>query len=974
MAHTQTQLEKFTLYLLGAPRLERENEILQVDTRKAIAMLAYLALTGQPQSRDTLAALLWPDNSQSNARAALRRTISALHRSMGKPFLETQQDLLALPESGGLQVDIWELRRCLEECKTHGHPASQVCPDCFPWLVKAADLYGDSFMAGFTLRDSAEFDDWQFFQSEALRRELAGVLERLVNGYAAQGEFNAAIGYAQRWLSLDTLHEPAHRQLMLLYAISGQRTAALRQYQECVHILEEELDVAPLEETRRLFEDIKSSREIQALAPWIDIFIETSLQPSGLQAQPTRAESQDRALSGQTLTSLPLIGRDSEWAKLQQIYSTIRQDGRLAVLEGEAGIGKTRLANDFIAQTHLAGAGTISATCYPGESNLALAPFVEGLSHAIDQPARGDWQESISPAWLGEAARLLPVLSRLRPDLPQTPYSESPGAQTRFFEGLRQVIRAVCGTQPPGVLFLDDIQWADETSLDLLGYLVRRLPANPLLVLITWRGEDLDVGHRLRRMLAEAQRSSYGEIIRLSRLKPESIEKLVIAASPAKGSIIPALGQKIYNESEGLPFFIVEYLASVTAGEPADNLADRQMPHGVRDLLHSRLEQIGETGWQLLQAAAVIGRSFDFVTLRDTSGRTDEETITTLEGLIKRGLIAEVQSGNDEAPPDSLRVLRYDFSHDKLRELVHSETSQARKRLLHTRCAEALVGLARRQRDWPLPAGQIAHHFRQGGKAREAAEFYKLAGEQARALYANIEALNHFQSALALGHPAVAAIDEAIGDMHTLSGNYGASIQSYQAALAQQMDSPAGTARLDHKLGEVHHRLGEWEQAERYFQACAETLETSSETGGLSRLYADWSRTAYQHGDSKRACQMAQRALDLAEQANDPPALAQALNVLGILARRHGDLQEAIHYLERSLTLAVEMAEPTVHIAALNNLSLAYADQGTRSRAIECTLQALDLCTLLGDRHHEAALITPPVKKRRRWIISRKPW
>jgi tetratricopeptide (TPR) repeat protein len=679
------------------------------------------------------------------------------------------------------------------------------------------------------------------------------------------------------------------------------------------------------------------------------------MQPLSQQTEIAGAASQDEPLPGQILTPLPLIGREAEWSKLQQVYSAIQQDGRLLVLEGEAGIGKTRLSNEFIASIRQAGAGVITATCYPGEANLALAPFLEGLSRAIDQPAREDWHQGIAPVWLSEAARMLPMLSRLRPDLPQTAYSESPGAQTRFFEGLRQVIRGICGTHPPGVIFLDDIQWADETSLELLSYLVRRLPGTPLLALLTWRGEDLEVGHRLKRMLADTQRSEYGEIIQLSRLEPESISKLVNAASATRG-ITPALGQRIYAESEGLPYFVVEYLASLPANMPLNDQAGWEMPHGVRDLLHSRLAQISETEWQLLQAAAVVGRSFDFEILRETSGRTDEETVATLERLVARGLVAEVQSGNGETLPEGSWGPRYDFSHDKLRELVYSETSQARKRLLHARSAEALVGRARRQRELPIPAGQVAHHFRQGGRVSQAADYYKLAGEQARALYANNEALTHFQNALALGHPEIAVIDEVIGELQTLTGNYNAAIQSFEAALAQKMDSPTASARLNHKLGEVYHRLGEWEQAERYFQACAETLASCQETAALSHLYADWSRTAYQQGDLERAYQMARRALELAEQANDHSALAQALNVLGLLARRHGDLSEAIHNLEDSLILAVELADPAARIAALNNLSLAYADQGNHKRAIECTLQALDLCTHLGDRHHEAAL------------------
>lgn len=956
MAHMTAPAGGFALYLLGAPRLELDGVSVQVDTRKAIAILAYLAMTGQPQSRDTLAALLWPDYPQKNARGSLRRTISALNRSLESPLFDVTRELIALPPESDLWVDVWVFRSNLEACGTHGHPTSHVCPECLPWLKSATRLYTDSFMAGFSLRDSAEFDDWQFFQSDALRRDLGSILERLVNGTAAKGDFNTAIGYAQRWLSLDALHEPAHRHLMLLYAISGQRTAAMRQYRECLQILERELGVAPLEETTRLHDAIAEGQELGSVTPQAVNFSPPDLQAASQELEKSGVVDEGYVPPAQLFTSLPLTGRETEWQQLQGAYAAIGQDGRLVVLEGEAGIGKTRLSNEFIASIRRLGGAVIPATCYPGETNLPLAPFMEGLGHAIDQPTSQEWHERVPAVWLAEAARLLPDLNRLNPELTQTQYSGSPGAQTRFFEGLRQVIQAICGTQPPGVIFLDDVQWADETSLDLLNYLVRRLPGSPLLVLATWRGEDLHAGHRLRSVLAACQRSGYGEIIQLGRLQPPAIEELVQAASSANSLISPAANQRIYEESEGLPFFIVEYLTSITTALEPEGQAAWEMPHGVRDLLQSRLEHIGETGQQLLQAAAVIGRSFDFETLRVTSGRTEEETITTLDDLISRGLIAEVRLGDGESSPESLHELLYDFNHDKLRELVYSETSQARRRLLHTRTAEALIGRARRLRLRPAPAGQIAFHFRQGGNVREAADYYKLAGEQARALYANTEALNHFQNALALGHPDIAFIDEAIGDMHTLLGSYAAAIQSYEAALAQLADSPPGTARLDRKLGGVYHRLGDWEMAEGYFQACAEALEISQDAGSLSRLYGDWSRTAYQHGDAERACQMAQRALEMAEEADDRPALAQALNVLGILARQHGNLSNATHYLERSLALAVEMTDAEARIAALNNLSLAYADQGDPERSIEHALQALDLCAVIGDRHHKAAL------------------
>lgn len=949
-----------SIYLLGAPQIEIDSLPVQVDTRKAIAILAYLAVSGESQSRDTIAALLWSDYDSAHARGALRRTLSTLNKALHGQALRIERELIGLDLAPEVWVDVIEFNRLLASCASHRHSTQQVCPQCLKPLQSAVALYRGDFLAGFSLRDSAAFDDWQFFQTDALRRNLSSALERLVEGCAAEGDYAAAIAYAQRWLSIDSLHEPAHRRLMQLYAFSGQRNAALRQYQECVRILDKELGVSPLEETTHLYLEIKEkggdwSAMPQRTGAELTLGWESLPQKSASLSVPVPEKPGGERLPQPGLTPFPLIGRESEWNSLRQAYRKIHTDGYFVVLEGEAGIGKTRLAEEFLAYARSQGAEVIHSRCFEGEDNLAYAPFVDGLGKAIEQTTRSNWHASIPPTLLGEAARLLPTLSRLRSDLPVLYPSESPGAQTRFYAGLSQVIWSLCATQPPGVLFVDDLHWADEASLDLLYYLVRRLRSHPMLILATWRGEDLDIGHRLRRLLADVQRDGYGESLNLSRLNLGSIESLIRAVAAELGDASAALSQKLYQETEGLPFFVVEYLAALPASVEQTSPQEWIMPHGVRDLLRSRLEQIGETGWQLLQAAAVIGRSFDFDTLRETSGRTEDETITTLELLINRGLVREIQPTAQVNLPESSRVPGYDFSHEKLREFVYGEISLARKRLLHLRAAEALVSHSRSLRDQVALAGQIAHHYKQGGRPGEAAVYFFRAGEQARAVYANIEALGHFQAALAMGHPDIAAVNEAIGDMHLLLGSYHAAINGFEAALAQ-VNLPKDIARLNHKLGKVYHRMGEWERAEGCYQVCLEALDKDVDVALQAAIYADWSLTAHRWQQLERAGQMAEKALVLAETSADVLALAQAHNILGILSRNWNELEQAVFHLRQSLALAEDLAHPGARIAALNNLSLVHADRGDLNQAIEYAHQALNLCANLGDRHREAAL------------------
>lgn len=374
------------------------------------------------------------------------------------------------------------------------------------------------------------------------------------------------------------------------------------------------------------------------------------------------------------------------------------------------------------------------------------------------------------------------------------------------------------------------------------------------------------------------------------------------------------------------------------------------MPRSVRDLLQSRLAAVGETGWQLLQTAAVIGRSFDLVTLREASGRSDEETVTTLESLIGQGVVHEVPGRDGSETPT------YDFSHEKLRALVYDETSLARRRLLHRRVAQVLIIRTRGRREIGSGASQIAQHYQLAGQAAEAAEYFRLAGEYARALYANTEALAHFRAALALGYPDTAKLYESIGDLQTLLGDYGAALTSFEAAAALCDPGGRDLARVEHKLGNVHHRRGEWELAETHFQAALSTRGGDEDPREKARLYADWSLTAHHRGQTDRALELARRALGLAEAANDMHALAQARNILGILARGQGDFDQAGHHLEQSLAIAEALGDPGARVAALNNLALVYSAGGNLERATALTETALGLCTLQGDRHREAAL------------------
>jgi DNA-binding SARP family transcriptional activator/predicted ATPase len=880
--------------LLGPPRVARDGEAVSFDTRKATALLAHLALAERPRSREALCELLWPGRDTEHARAALRRTLSTLRSAVGEEWLETEGDSVALRRGAGLELDVARFRALAED------------GDSTERLAAAVELSRGELLEGFALRDSPDFDAWQIEQADLIRRELATTLGRLVRLLAERGEPERAISHARRWLELEPLHEPAHRELIRLYAWSGDRGAALRQYRDCVRTLSQELGVAPLEETAALFEQVSEG----TLAP-----------PS---ASAARRVDPPPVAGGPV--ELPLVGRTAELEELGAAHRAAAEDGHLAVAEGEAGIGKTRLASELLASAREAGAVVLAARCHDDEAGLPYAPVAELLSAAL--ASADEWAEAVSPQRLADASLLLPELAGARPELPAPLSPSEPAAQARLLEGVSAVIAAACHGELPGVVFVDDVHAADSATLDVLAYLARRLGGRPLLLLLTWRSDALAPDHRLRRITSELARSGAATVIRLGRLWQPQVAELVRSMSDGGAE----LERGVYLESEGLPLLVAEYLGALRTDEDA---AGAGLRTEVRSIFGARLAGLSDIARQVLGAAAVIGRTFGLDVVRAASGRTDDEAVAGLEELLARDIVREL------APEAG-----YDFVHQKLREFALEEMSLARRQLLHRRVAGALPRTAE-------TAALVANHLRLAGEHAEAAEQYRRAAEHSMAVVALPQALEQLEAALALGLPERGALLERIGDVRTLLGDYAGALAAYEGAAAESDGD--GLAAVEQKLGGVHARRGEWERSEARFEAALEAA--SSDSPGLrARIMADLALTLHHADRSGEAARRAEEALELARLAGDPRARAQAHNMLGVLARSEGELARARTELEQSLALADELADAPARAAALNNLALVERDAGQLERALELTEMALRRCAASGDRHREAAL------------------
>jgi DNA-binding SARP family transcriptional activator len=939
---------EISLALLGPPVVERDAVPVVFDTKKAVALLALVAVAGREQSRERLAAQLWPDSDPAHARGSLRRTLSVTAAGVGEGLLISRTAVGLQP--GRVRVDVTDFA------------ALTARPDVAS-LERGVRLYRDDFLTGFSLRGCPDFEDWQSATADRLRQDLAGALERLVAACVAAGELTRALDHARRWLSLDPLHEPAHQALIRLQAWTGQRAAALRQYRSLVRVLSRELAVSPLPETTRLYDDVRAGRLRRAPARAPD-----GPSPPGPAATGERPSRRAPARPGPADSRWPLIGRAAELRALEGAWQAVGgaaagtggAGGQVVAVTGEAGCGKSRLIEEFRARIEASGGIAVTGRCHDGESGLPFALSADLLRAAA--AARPGLPGLLPPHVAVMAGRLTPELAAAHRDRPEPPLS-SPVALTRMYAALAATLLAAArpaegrgpgpggpgpgGTGPAttGAVLVEDVHWADGPSLDLLAYLVHRLADWPLLLVVSWRPEADERLRGLRAALAGAIDSGRGRTVTPPPFSTGEIADMLRAAGAPTDNV-----PRMLAETHGLPLLVREYTDALGDGGPGGAGDDGwSPPASVRGLLSRRLQAASEPALQMLSAAAVLGSGFDVDLLRAVSGRGEAETVESLDEALARFLLTEIPPQGGRGTPS------YDFPYEALRRVTYDSATLARRRLLHRRAADALA--ARYERD-PVSAraAVIAGHLQRAGREAEAGQWWWRAAARARGLYAHAEAEAHLRQAVALGYPQVPG-SIALGDVLTVLGRYHEALAEYETAAAGSDGNNATAAAIEHKLAEVHHRLGDWALADAHLAASLELL-APGDLGARARVQADRAVVAYRRGDNGQAAGLGAAALAAARQAADPVAIAQALNVLGMLAARAGDAGAAEAHLAESLARARELADPGAAVAALNNLARLLADTGRPGEALDLAREALGLGSELGDQHRVAALHT----------------
>lgn len=696
--------------LLGNCSLVYDDETLaSINTPRLQSLLAYLVLhSDAPLLRQHLAYLFWPDSSEAQARNNLRQTLHAVRLALpdADAFLQSDSNTLRWRPDAPFQVDVKEFERALDQAEAAEHSLNKEAQRIA--LERAANLYEADLLPSC-------YDEWIGPERERLRQRYVQSLTRLIALLEAQHDDAAAVAYAQRLVRHDTLNEDACRRLMHLLALKGDRSGALRAFHACAGALERELGIAPAPETTEIYERL--------------LRMDTGVAP---------ASEQLHLLSA----SQALIGRQREWERLREVWRRAAAgEPGFVLITGEAGIGKSRLAEELLLWASQHGASTASTRSYAAEGRLSLAPVTDWLRSEGLRPHLA----RLDTVWLTEISRLLPELASERPDLPRyEPISEY-GQRKRFFEALA---RAVLAAPQPLLLLIDDLQWCDQETLEWLHYLLRFDSSARLLIVGSARTEELSPEHPLRSLLLDLYRTSGVAEIPLQPL--DAAETARLAASVSDREIGDSVAMRLYYETEGNPLFVVETMragfdsASARRGA-TDDTADGtrslnhdvpSLPPRVRAVLAARLAQVSPSARELAAYAAAIGREFQLDVLGAASATKEDDLLRALDELWQRRIMREHGANT------------YDFTHDKLRDVAYAEISAPQRRMFHRRVAQAFETVYAGNLD--SVCGQIASHFERAGMLEQAIPYYQRAAAVAQRVYANEDAIEILVRALEL--------------------------------------------------------------------------------------------------------------------------------------------------------------------------------------------------------------------------------
>jgi DNA-binding SARP family transcriptional activator len=880
------------IHLLGSPQLLRAGHPLNLSRRKSRALLYYLAAHTQPLTREHLLNFFWPDADRASAQQTLRTTLSGLRKLIGDALLISDDTLTLTPT---VEVDVREFGHIADLRLQIADSTSQ---SAISNLQSAIHLYRGDFLADFTLPDSPEFEHWILAERERYRRMAVRGWTMLSQWHEADDNYADALNALEHALTFDALQEDVQREALRLHYLAGDRAGAIRRYEKLVKLLDEEMGVPPMAETRALYDAIITDKlqipTPKSASPKGDIIPNHRVQQTTTKDQ--RPTPQSPIPNSQLL---PFVGRADE---LQQLHAHAF-DHQLILIEGEAGIGKTRLVEEFIRASD---ATDLLGKAHELEHTLPYHPIVEAMRGWLAQHA---WVALKVPSvWLHEVARLLPELGEAA--------TTTTADESRLWEGLYQFLSALAQRQRM-LLCIDDAQWADASTLALLGYLVRRAAATnaPIGVLATMR--PVETRSPLATFRQALQREGRLHHLSVRRLSDDELTQLAQQLSPTYAQ---PLTHWLRQSSEGNPYILSEMVReareqNVLQSDGTLNLSALPttpvVPQTVYGLIQARLARLSDAARRVLDAGVAAGREFEFAVIAHAAGLSEDAALDALDELRAYGLVTERR--------DVTAQRLYTFDHSLTMEVAYREVSETRHRLLHRRVAEAMEAVHRQSLD--AVAGVLAQHFAEGHTLTRAAPYALRAAQQAVRVAAWHEAIAFYLLALQGTDDAQCfEILMALGDARFQAGQFASAAETCREALrlAQTHDD---TTELNAARLQLASTLIEQARYAEMIELAQQVLATGQPTARARAEFLWGTALSLEGADLSEADAHLQKA----EAEADELWLSQVKFERGSVAAQLGDLPQAIAFYREALASATVCANPTaLGFAVLSYNNLAY--------------------------------------------------
>jgi tetratricopeptide (TPR) repeat protein len=662
-----------------------------------------------------------------------------------------------------------------------------------------------------------------------------------------------------------------------------------------------------------------------------------------------------------TVLRTRLAGRDAELRELKtSIELAASGHGRVVLVEGEPGIGKTRLLQEAQVYARLRRFTVLLGRCYEQETGIPYLPFIEMFQGRFRGMDRAALLDELGPA-ASEFVKLIPDVGKALPDAEVSPPLEPVQERLRVFSSIADYFRGL-SRRGTAVVVLEDLHWADAASLSLLQHLARSLQSERMLILGSYRDVELDRKHPLADALREMNRERLYSRVSLRRLSRDGVGAMMRGMFELD-RVSDEFLDLLYRETEGNPFFVEEVLKSLVEEGALyreggrwqrKEIAEIEVPQSIKEVIGRRLERISDPCQRALSLAAVIGRRFRFEVLQEVGELQEEDLLQALEEAMRTQLIREESDAGE---------VEYDFVHALIREVLYERLSLRRRMTFHQKIGETLERQYANRLD--AAAEDLSHHFTRaphGAGLEKAIEYSSLAGRKSMGVFAHEEAVRYYQNAAELltevnDEARLAETRIALGDSYAYLGDTGAAVAAYERALQffERRGASGDVARAHRRIGSVLQRHWNFSEAIPHLERALDHLDPHAHLPDVIQTHLDLARALTFTGKLDEGEVHAKKALELSRQSGDLAKQAEAHATLGLIAHNRVDLEAATAHSSEAVALAKRSSDPEAYYTlgrSLNNLALYLQERGDYAEAIRLLHEALEASKRARDVAH----------------------